>query len=285
MTRPTYLSTACLPFSEPLAQRLATYRQHDIRDVELGARVTVGDVDWAAVEGWNGELLVHNYFPPPAESFVLNLASADAEIRARSVELVENALRLSKQIGAPFYSVHAGFITDPTGMGTTSFNFPLPDSPREKEEATERFVDALNSVTQTAAALGLAVLVENNVCGPELVGKLLLQETNEFLALFKQIDAPNLGILLDTGHLNVSAQTLGFDRMEFVETLAPLICGIHVHDNDGTADQHQPVQRGSWVLEALRLPALADVPLTVESMISDISAAPDYMAWLQDAVG
>ena len=145
-------------------------------------------------------------------------------------------------------------------------------------------MDALNSVTQTAAALGLDVLVENNVCGPELVGKLLLQETDEFVALFEQIDAPNLGILLDTGHLNVSAHTLGFDRMGFVETLAPLVRALHVHDNDGTADQHQPVQPGSWGLEALRLPALADVPLTVESTVSDISAAPAYIAWLADAV-
>ncbi len=284
MTRPIYLSTACLPFSQPLAQRLATYRQHDIRNVELGARVTVGDADRTAVEQWEGRLLVHNYFPPPADPFVLNLASRDETIRARSTELVENALRLSKQIGASFYSVHAGFITDPTGMGTTSFVFPLPNSPREKGEATERFVDALNSVAQTAAGSGLDVLVENNVCGPELVGKLLLQETDEFLALFEQINAPNLGILLDTGHLNVSAHTLGFDRMKFVETLAPFVRGIHVHDNDGTADQHQPVQPGSWVLEALRLPALADVPLTVESTVSDISAAPAYIAWLRDEI-
>ena len=129
--------------------------------------------------------------------------------------------------------------------------FPEPTSEQAATQALDRFVATLGDLLSVADAAGINLLIENNVCTPDMVGKLLLQQTDEFTELFERINQPRLGILCDTGHLNVSAHTLGFDRIDFVRDLQQHIRGFHLHDNDGTADQHQPVAEGSWIFEAL----------------------------------
>ena len=55
----------------------------------------------------------HNYFPAPEVPFVLNLASANKEIRKKSIAHCVQGLQLSEKAGAPFFSAHAGFCIDP----------------------------------------------------------------------------------------------------------------------------------------------------------------------------
>ena len=53
-------------------------------------------------------------------------------------------------------------------------------------------------------------------------------------------------MLLDTGHLKVSARTLNFDPKKFIERFKPHIKIVQISDNDGTADQNLPVREDSW---------------------------------------
>jgi sugar phosphate isomerase/epimerase len=276
-----FVSTACLPRGQSLASCLSLYRSHELNAVELGAGVVVTEDCLSRLVELDGQFLVHNYFPSPSESFVLNLASGDEGIRQRSLDFVSEALALTARLGAPFYSVHAGFITDPTSFGKTSFVFPMPVSPDEVQFAMDRFITTLEIVTDRAQRLGVQVLVENNVCSPELRDKLLLQTADEFLGLFGALRSPYLGMLLDTGHLNVTAHTLGFDRMSFVDQVAPYVRAFHVHDNDGTADTHQPVQPGSWVLDVLRRPEFAGLPIVVEARFEVVADLRRHVDWLK----
>ena len=57
--------------------------------------------------------LVHNYFPPPKEEFVLNLGSTNNEIIRKSISLCKKAIDDAVVLGAPCYSIHAGFYFDP----------------------------------------------------------------------------------------------------------------------------------------------------------------------------
>jgi sugar phosphate isomerase/epimerase len=231
------------------------------------------------------QFLVHNYFPPPTEPFVLNLASGDKGIRRRSLDLVSEALALTARLGAPFYSVHAGFVTDPTSFGATSFVFPMPASPNEAQSAMGRFTRALEIALNCAQRFGVQLLVENNVCSPEQRGKLLLQTAEEYLSLFRALRSPYLGVLLDTGHLNVTAHTLGFDRISFVDKVAPYIRAFHIHDNDGSADTHQPVKPGSWVLDVLGRPEFAGLPIVVETRFEAVTDLRRYVDWLRTELG
>ena len=229
--------------------------------------------------------LVHNYFPPPLDPFVLNLASGDANTREQSLDFVSEALALAARLNAPLYSVHAGFITDPASFGVTSFVFPMPASPDETHFALDRFIAALKTALGTAQQLSVQLLVENNVCSHELRGKLLLQTAEEFLELFCALQSPHLGMLLDTGHLNVTAHTLSFDRMSFVDEVAPYVRALHVHDNNGAADTHQPVQAGSWVLDVLRRPEFADLPIVVEARFETLADLRRHVDWLKTELG
>ena len=277
-----FVSTACLPGVESITSRISLYRRHGLNAIELGAGVSVDKDSLSQVAEMECQFLVHNYFPPPSEPFVLNLASGDDGIRQRSLELVFRALALAARLGAPFYSVHAGFITDPTSFGTTSFVFPMPASPDKAQSTMDRFTTALEISVDHAQHLGVQILVENNVCSPELRGKLLLQMADEFLTLFGLLPSPYLGMLLDTGHLNVTANTLDFDRMVFVEKVAPYVRALHVHDNDGTADTHQPVRPRSWVLDVLRRPEFASLPIVIEAKFDHVADLCRHVDWLKD---
>ena len=65
-------------------------------------------------------------------------------------------------------------------------------------------------------------------------------ESNQILTLddglrmVREIDDPQLGILLDTGHLHVN----GEDLAEGVAKLGPLLGHVDLDDNDGSADAH-----------------------------------------------
>ncbi len=53
----------------------------------------------------------------------------------------------------------------------------------------------------------------------------------------------NIGLCFDTGHFNAfSRSTLE----EWLDALGSRIVQIHLHDNDGSADEHKPVGEGTF---------------------------------------
>jgi sugar phosphate isomerase/epimerase len=271
-----YASTAAVKRPRELWAVLDAYRDAGINAVELGFADLDDPSDLVArLQRYDFEYLVHNYFPPPAEAFVINLASRDVDLARRSLELVLDALELTAELGAPFYSVHCGWITDPVGFDGTSFVLPDP-APGEAAEARSRFVAALHTAVRRAEELGLGLLVETSVCPPAARGKLLLLEADDLAAMLAELASPALGLLVDTGHLNVTAHTLGFDRLAFLQILARDVRAWHVHDNDGVVDQHLPARPGSWVWDTL---ASQDVPrpVIVEAKFAHAAALAEHV--------
>ena len=56
--------------------------------------------------------ILHNYFPPPKEHFVLNLASLNDELYKKSIDNLTKAILLSIRLKAPCFGLHAGFLLD-----------------------------------------------------------------------------------------------------------------------------------------------------------------------------
>ena len=56
----------------------------------------------------------------------------------------------------------------------------------------------------------------------------------------------NVGILIDVAHLKVSAETLKFDKIDYLSKMKPFIHAYHLSDNDGTSDSNQPFTPNSW---------------------------------------
>jgi len=289
--RPAYVTTAAVRGGfEDLESLIEAFRSSGIPAIELGwaPRPRAGDVTNTIASYAGTAFLVHNYFPAPVEPFVLNLASADETVRQRSLEMATTNLRMSARIGAPFYSVHAGFSANfhPESLGHALEREAVV--PRADAEAT--FRRSILSLASLASKLGVDLLIEPNVVDRRNLvdGRntlLLFAEAGEIVEFLRAIDHPRVGLLLDVGHLNVSAQTLGFDREEFVDAVAPWVRGLHIHENDGNADQHRPLEAGSWALCLTRDPRFVACPVVLESVFGSVAEAAEHRAWFDGTRG
>ena len=199
--------------------------------------------------------LPHNYFPSPEIPFVLNLASSNFEIRNRSVLHCINGIRLASLAGAPFFSAHAGFCVDPNPaeLGKKLVQSAVID----KQTNWIYFIDSLNKIMTQADHYAVDFCIENNV-----IAQMNLYENGfnplfccndlEMIQIVKEVNHPRLGILLDTGHLKVSSQTLNFLPEPSLINILPYVKAIHHSDNDGIFDTNDPINNNYWFLKFMK---------------------------------
>lgn len=203
------------------------------------------------------ERLIHNYFPSPKVPFVLNLASVRDDIRRLSISHAVQGIQMAARVGAPFYSVHAGFCVDPAPEDLGG-KFPEEYDSKQRPEYWDSFIESVRVLLKEAGAAKVMLLIENNVMAPSNItadGEVpaLCLGIDEVLRLFDDIGDDTLGLLLDTAHLKVAAQSLGFSRDEFVVRAAPHIRALHHSDNNGMADTNEPLTSGYWFLQHMNL--------------------------------
>ena len=77
----------------------------------------------------------------------------------------------------------------------------------------------------------------------------VLEEEPELLrSIVSQVGDPRLRLCLDVGHVNAYSE---IPVMEWLESWSPYISHFHVHNNDGTRDQHSPLREGSIPMKEL----------------------------------
>lgn len=256
--REIYVSTGGYPKSTAL-QTARAMRDVGLVHIELSGGLHTQSLEQALQE-FEGQAAIqlHNYYPPPRDPFVLNLASRDYDIRTRSIEHVRNAIRLTSIVGASRFSFHAGFLGDPpvAYLGAPWEELPL----MHPSEGFENFVNVVTELCSFADGFGIELLIENNVltsetlraCGPDV---LLMTSPDQILEVLAA--CPNqVGLLMDVAHLKVSAQTLGINPVESLNAVAEKIRGYHLSDNSGTRDSNHPVTEDSWFWDHLS----CDVP-------------------------
>lgn len=191
---------------------------------------------------------VHNYFPPPADPFVLNLGSLDSQVGDRSVAHVEQALRWCAALGADRYSFHAGFLLDPK---VDELGKRIPSrSLFGRDECIEVFVSRVSRLAQLAEKAGVALMIENNVLSArnaqEFSANPLLmcdpQECHEIMAKLPS----SVGQLIDVAHLKVSANSLNFDPVQMFDVCHDRITAYHLSDNNGLEDSNQQFAEDAW---------------------------------------
>ena len=62
----------------------------------------------------------------------------------------------------------------------------------------------------------------------------------------------NVNLLLDVGHLKVSANTLGFNKDKAHEQVKKWIKAYHLSENDGKEDTNSLINNKSWFLKKLK---------------------------------
>ena len=268
-----YISTGAFRF-KGLGEIIQFSINHGIDHIELSSGLAYQPNLLDQVRATNQTqitYLIHNYFPPPEQPFVLNLASSDARTRKRSLDLCREAIDLTDEIGAPFYSVHSGFAFDmkPDLLGKPASQNRIPRSDHiPYDEAYDIFSENVISLTEYAGSKGIRLLVENNVVSPVILaehnrGSLLMASVDEIVQLITDVGDPNFGVLVDVGHVNVTANALGFSREQFIEILAPHIGAFHLSHNDGQTDQNLPFDENAWFCPLLK--HFHNVPFVIEA--------------------
>ncbi len=211
--------------------------------------------------------LVHNYFPPPEQPFVLNLASSDTQTIQQSLAMCRRNIDLCKALNVPFYSVHSGFVLE---LQTEDLGKPerqealAKESKSNYEQAYTIFLRSVRALNQYAKQRAVGLLLENNVrtADGKAVPNVLMSTPDELLRFMADIDDGNVGILLDVGHWNVSAETCGFDAIVGLRQVKSAMRCLHLSDNDGVRDSNQKVSETSWFMGLLS--EFNHVPMVVE---------------------
>lgn len=268
-----YLSTGAFR-SKVLSEIIQQCLEHGISRLELSSGLEYRPdllVPVRATAGRQIKYLIHNYFPVPEKPFVLNLAASVDDILQTSIDFCRNAIDLAAELGAPFYSVHSGFALNLTpellGKPQAQSRIPVAEyTPYATAYAI--FAESVASLAKYAASRGIKLLIENNVVSPRYLeghgtNGLLMATSAEIVQFMRDLNDPNLGLLVDTGHVNVTASALGFERERFIESVSPYICAFHVSSNDGQIDQNLPVDGSDWFCPLLR--DFSHLPFVVEA--------------------
>jgi sugar phosphate isomerase/epimerase len=194
------------------------------------------------------DLVIHNYFPVPKVSFVMNLSSMDKDVLDKSIKHAKNAIDIASELKSKVFGVHSGFLVDPDPSELGS----LFKSTRiiKRDIGLNIFRNSVCLLSDYAESAGVKLLLENNVSNKinfDYHGKdiFLLSNPCEIIDFFKTVPS-KVGLLLDVGHLKVTGSTLKFDVIKGLEELVHLTAGYHFSENDGLNDDHLEFDIKTW---------------------------------------
>lgn len=152
---------------------------------------------------------------------------------------------------AAMVTAHATLMENVAELGCRTYVVHLGAAPQDgnKEAAWGRVRKAVDELGTRAEALGVALALENGMQG-------YLATNNDLLSFVAEYDHPAVGICYDSGHAHIME-----GAAVVLEAFSSYVVTAHLHDNDGTADQHLVPGQGTleWqpvVEELARCPRL-----------------------------
>ncbi|WP_245954665.1 sugar phosphate isomerase/epimerase family protein [Paenibacillus flagellatus] len=205
-----------------------------------GLELSMDGPNWTEPVHWDDEFRRFRGHPGPisvhSPIWELNLASARFPMLAEySYAVYKECLAWSAHIGAEQVVLHPSLYSTPLFL---------------RKSSQARSIENLKRLGDDAKRLGIELAVEN-------VGfrEGALFDQDEFVRLFE--DIPTITALVDVGHAHIN----GWNTPELLRTLGDRLGAVHLHDNDGVDDLHQPIGEGTiawepiWeVLRSLRHP-------------------------------
>lgn len=237
-----FYSTGCLKGS--LESRLKQWSALNKKNIEISFPFYQADlVDYLLLQKQtkNIRILIHNYISFDENEFVLNLGSLNDEIYFKSLECSKNAIKLTSALGEHIYSVHSPFLFDPD-ISKLGFTF-IKERLFSKKDVLDRFSRSIYELSRFAMEFDVQLVFENNVTTKANYNAFVnnpfifssLEDLDDVLPIF---DDHNVGILLDLGHLRVSAETFQFDRQDFIKQCGQRVKALHLSTNNSYSDQN-----------------------------------------------
>jgi len=212
---------------------------------------------------YNLNYLCHNYFPPPNNPFVLNLASHDDAVYKATINNIEKALDISKKIGAAKFGFHAGYLFDIPikQIGISIDKQKLFNRNDAKLRFTESFINLQLKHPDIQLYIENNVLSNLNYRNFNEINPFFICDSTGYLEFKELID---FTLLLDIAHLKVSCQTLGLSFKDQFSFLINETDYIHISDNNGRVDSNNPLKKNSELFEFLSESDLKNKIITLE---------------------
>lgn len=190
----------------------------------------------------------------------LNLASLVPAARRTSVDRTLRGLEFADAVGATCGVLHSGL-----------HYVPHPQAEALVAAGLQESLRALEGPPVPIALENLALTEHDYVRGPEQLAE--LTRRHGFSNCF------------DFGHAHVEGACTGRDLIRaYLETLGERVIHLHVHDNDGTGDQHLPTGSGG-IDYARHAPFLASFAGTVcLEIVRSEEGVRESVAHLRDLV-
>lgn len=199
------------------AQFLAMIQQLGYTGVEwrrfIGTRTQILPDEGPALRALTDERGVPATVHLPAH---LNLADPDPGARERCFHEYSKGLRTAAAVGADVVVIHGGV------------------HPNE-ETGYALSLEALHALQREAAAAGVHLALENSERAPDK----LFQTPDDF----RRIADTDLHVVLDIGHLWTWG--ISFREALQLDVISERLVEVHLHDNDGTSDQHLALGDGT----------------------------------------
>lgn len=180
----------------------------------------------------------------------LSPASIDPRVLAVTKLRYRQALQAADALDIHRLVIHSGFL-------------PMVYFP---EWFLDRSVEFWRAFLQTVPENWIIALENVMESGPELL-----------VEIVRQVDDPRLGLCLDLGHANTRVSQL--PPPAWVEPMRPWLKHVHLHNNDGDWDLHQPLGVGT-VPMAQCLDLLLETCPAADYTIENQDCGPS-LVWLQ----
>ena len=257
-----FVSTTFAEDDSKISDVLATCKKENISNVELGSNHIYEKNFKKIIQQYNFRFLVHNYFPIPRKSFVVNIASLNKQIRTISIQHVKKAINFCKVTNSKLYTVHPGFLADPITASRTKNNYDFiwnnNNLNQNYNSAFNYMLSSLKKIVHFAKDKKVRVAIETEGSFKKK-NLLLMQKPNEYNELFKYFKPNDLGVNLNIGHLNLASRAFKFSKLEFVKKLKQYILAIELSHNNGIEDQHLPLKRNEWYWKIINDPDFSKV--------------------------
>ena len=260
-----YISSSCIK-TKNIIESIQTLFAHGFVNIELsGGTKHYQNLDndlLSFIKRDKVNLQCHNYFPPPRDPFVINLASTNVDIYNKSISNIKKSLSLSKKLGSKRYGFHAGFYLNPD-IGELGKSIT-----KQQIQSTgisiDLFINAYSELKDYEPDVDL--YVENNVVSHNNYlnfgsNPFMLTNMSDYQSLKARLD---FKLLLDVAHLKVSCKTLGLNFPEEFHHLIEQSDYIHISDNNGFADTNNYIDQNSEVYQLLSQHSLKDKTITIE---------------------
>ena len=257
-----FVSTTFAKDKSKISDVLQICKKSNILNVELGSNHIYENNFKKIIKQYNFRFLVHNYFPTPKKSFVVNIASLNKQIRTISIQHAKKAINFCKVTNSKLYTMHPGFLADPINAGRAKSNYDFiwdnNNLNGNYKLAFNHMLSSLKKIVNFAKRKKIKVAIETEGSFKKK-NLLLMQKPAEYKELFKYFKPNDLGVNLNIGHLNLASKAFKFSKFEFVKKLKQYILAIELSHNNGIEDQHLPLKRNEWYWKIITDPDFSKV--------------------------